>query len=135
MPPVALKIRPGSRVRRQKAGVIEFWACVSNVQQQPGACRSLQGFPGAGGRREALQGGLHPAKKKITKAELQEKKTELHRKSESGRRGRQDRRFRRSTAKVEGLESNASKTYQNTKQADMPWAGKDRERRRRKGGL
>ena len=53
------------------------------------------------------------------------KKTELHKKQREG----QKEVFRRSTEKVEGLESNPSETHQNTKKADMPWAGRRRETR------
>ena len=69
-------------------------------------CRDIQGPHKkiTGGRREALQGRLHPAKEKTTQEEVQEKIRNCTENSKRGRRGGRDRCFRRSTAKVEGLE-------------------------------
>ena len=61
----------------------------SAASEQPGASRSLHGFPGlqglqgAGGKLCSV--GCTQLKEKITKEEVQEKKTELHRKQQEGR--------------------------------------------------
>ena len=55
------------------------------LQESPGISREPRGFRG---RREGLQGRLHPAKEKITKGEVQDKKTELHKTGGVQREGR-----------------------------------------------
>ena len=62
---------------------------------------SLQRFDG--GRKEALQGRLHPAKEKITNEEVQQKKTGLHRKQRKGKKGPAGRVFQ--AINTEGGES------------------------------
>ena len=66
-----------------------------------------------GGRREALQDQLHPTKIKITKEELQQKKTELHGKQRKRKEGRAGDVF-------QAIKSSPGEAYQNTKQADVP---------------
>ena len=73
--------------------------------------------------------GCTQPSRKQQKRKSKRRKLNCTENSARGRRGRQDRCFRRSTVKVQGLESNRSETYQNTKQADMPWAGREAGRR------
>ena len=82
----------------------------------------------SGGRREALQGRLRPAKAKITTEtqEMQEKKTELHRKQRKGKKGPAGQGF-------QAIKNNPSETYENENQ--QMCNGKEAGRRGRQGGL
>ena len=57
---------------------------------------------------EALQGRLHPAKEKITKEEVQEKTTELHRKQRKGKKRRAGQVFQAINSEGGVLESKPS---------------------------
>ena len=96
--------------------------CVCGSRRGQGPSR--QRFPGASATferaEETLQARLHAAKQKITKEEVQEKQTELHRKQRKGKKGPAGQVFQAINSEGGGLEGNLSETYQNTKQADMP---------------